>query len=152
MEGARRNPVAGQSAADLKLQIEAERDGRPFVVHRSAAGELQLDALDAERVTLGRDPANDIAIDDEQVSRVHAELELIGGAWIVSDQGLSTNGTYVNGERIAGRTRLADRDLIEVGSTGVEFRLPTPSGAPGPTVAADSTETALALRTPSGGC
>lgn len=145
MEGGQRNPVAGQSAVDLKLQIEAERDGRPFVVHRSAAGELRLEVLDADRVTLGRDPANEVAIDDEQVSRVHAELEQIGGAWVVSDQGLSTNGTYVNGERIAGRTRLADRDLIEVGSTGILFRLPAAPEAPGATVAADSTEAALAL-------
>ncbi|MFN8113570.1 MAG: FHA domain-containing protein [Solirubrobacterales bacterium] len=145
MAGGQRNPVAGQSAAELKLQIEAERDGRPFVVHRSADGELRLVFLAADRMTLGRDTANDVAIEDEQVSRVHAELERISGAWVVSDQGLSTNGTYVNGERIAGRTRLADRDLIEIGVTGILFRQPAPGAAPRATVAADSTETALAL-------
>ena len=146
MEGGRRNPVAGQSAVELKLQIEAERDGRPFLVHRSSDGLQHLHGLQpGRRATIGRDEGNDVAIDDEQVSRVHAELEQIGGAWVVSDQGLSTNGTYVNGERIAGRTRLADRDLIEVGSTGILFRLPAAPEAPGATVAADSTEAALAL-------
>jgi pSer/pThr/pTyr-binding forkhead associated (FHA) protein len=140
------NPTHGQSAAELTRQIEAERRGQPFLVFRDRAGEQQLRVVGQGRhVTIGRDPDNDVVIDDEQVSRVHAELEAIGRAWVVSDQGLSTNGTFVNGKRIAGRTRLEERDLIEVGTTGILFRQPASSGSSGGTVAADSTQSALAL-------
>lgn len=134
------NPVLGQSASELKRQIEAERDGDPFLVHRNANGEQHLHALSpGTRLTIGRDAGNEIVIEDEKISRVHAEIESMGGAWVVSDQGLSTNGTFVNGERIDGRVRLEDRDLIEVGATGILFRLPSPDGAPKGTVAAAST-------------
>jgi hypothetical protein len=42
----------------------------------------------------------------------------------VSDDGLSRNGTFVNGVRIAGRRRLADGDVLRFGTTLVEFRCP----------------------------
>ena len=139
------NPTVGQSAAELKHQIEAEREHDAFVVHRSGDGGQHLVALADERITVGRDPANAVTIDDEQVSRVHAELERIGSVWIVSDLGLSTNGTFVNGERIATRTRLEDRDLIAVGTTGILFRQPASPDSPGGTVAADPTREAMEL-------
>ena len=53
------------------------------------------------REPIGR--AHDAAIClswDSQVSRLHAELERVGDQWVVSDDGLSRNGTYVNGSRI----------------------------------------------------
>lgn len=146
MDGEHRNPVVGQSAAELKRQIEAKREGGPFLVYRSDDGAQHLRVLGAgDRVTIGRDPGNDVAIDDRRVSRVHAELEPIGSAWVVSDLGLSTNGTYINGERIAGRTRLEDRDLIGIGTTDILFRQPAAQPKQGPTVATADTETATAL-------
>jgi predicted component of type VI protein secretion system len=61
---------------------------------------------------------------DPEVSRLHAELECIGGEWTVSDDGLSRNGTYVNGQRINGRHRLRDGDVIRVGRTSIAYRRP----------------------------
>jgi pSer/pThr/pTyr-binding forkhead associated (FHA) protein len=58
-------------------------------------------------VTIGRRATNDIPLPwDGDVSRVHAELACIGGDWIVCDEGMSHNGTFVNGERVRGRRRL----------------------------------------------
>jgi pSer/pThr/pTyr-binding forkhead associated (FHA) protein len=75
------------------------------------------------RVTIGRAPENDLALTwDAEVSRLHATLEWIGGAWTVTDDGLSRNGTYVNGERIAGRRRLQAGDAVRVGQTLLAFR------------------------------
>jgi len=108
------NSAPRQSPAELKAVIEAERAGAPFVVYRDASEQQRILVLGPEmtRVTLGRGLANDVCLDwDTEVSRLHAELELVGDDWTVSDDGLSRNGTYVDGERIAGRRRLRDGDL-----------------------------------------
>ena len=64
-------------------------------------------------MTVGRRAERDVALAwDTEVSRLHAQLEPVGGDWIVVDDGLSRNGTYVNGERVNGRRRLRDGDRI----------------------------------------
>ncbi|MGH8968774.1 MAG: FHA domain-containing protein [Actinomycetes bacterium] len=84
---------------------------------------------DGARCTIGRSTSAEIQIgDDPQVSRVHAALERVGGQWTVVDGGLSRNGTFVNGERLAGRVRLLDRDRIRVGGTLLTFCSPQPTG------------------------
>jgi hypothetical protein len=52
---------------------------------------------------------------------VHAVLEPVGGAWTLVDDGLSRNGSFVNGERMRGRRRLADGDVIMLGHTLMAF-------------------------------
>jgi pSer/pThr/pTyr-binding forkhead associated (FHA) protein len=75
------------------------------------------------RVTVGRSAENDLALPwDAAVSRLHATFEWIGGAWTVADDGLSRNGTYVNGERVTGRRRLHAGDGIRVGGTLLAYR------------------------------
>ena len=141
------NPTYNQSASELQRQIELEREGAPFLVHRDAEGSQQLTALAGrERLTIGRDESVDLRLAaDEQVSRLHAELELIGGSWIVADDGLSRNGTYVEDERVGSRRRLGDRDLIRIGGNGILFRDPSVAERSGETVAASETATAIAL-------
>ena len=56
---------------------------------------------------------------DSEVSRLHAQLEPVGRDWIVVDDGLSRNGTFVNGERVNGRRRLRDGDRLVFGETPV---------------------------------
>jgi pSer/pThr/pTyr-binding forkhead associated (FHA) protein len=69
-------------------------------------------------VTIGRGPSNDVALGwDTEVSRLHAELERLAGEWTVVDDGLSRNGTWLNGQRIQGRQRLRDGDVVQIGQT-----------------------------------
>lgn len=136
------NPTFEQSAPELKRQIELERDGAPFLVLRAPSGEQVLVPLgDRERLTIGRGADVDVDLEgDEGVSRLHAELELVGGSWLVADDGLSTNGTYVEDERVSARRRLTERDLIRIGGTGILFRDPAVAEGPSATVAAGDTE------------
>jgi hypothetical protein len=115
------------SPAELRDRIEAERRGRPFLVFRGADRVQEIVDLDAEgsRLSFGRALSNDVSLPwDTEVSRLHAELECIAGEWTVSDDGLSRNGTYVNGNRISGRHRLRDGDVIRVGQTSIAYRRP----------------------------
>jgi pSer/pThr/pTyr-binding forkhead associated (FHA) protein len=114
--------------AELRERIEAERRGRPFLVFRDGEGEQQLVALDdaRERVSIGRGSGNEVSLPwDTEVSRLHAELGRTAGEWTLSDDGLSRNGTYLNGTRIRGRQRLRDGDTLRVGSTLLAYRRPT---------------------------
>ncbi|MFD9667861.1 FHA domain-containing protein [Rhodococcus sp. NPDC059968] len=83
--------------------------------------QLTLSA-DVRRVTVGRSHRSDLALTwDRTVSRLHAAIEWIGTHWSVIDDGLSRNGTFVNGERLAGRRRLRSGDIIQIGVTAVTF-------------------------------
>jgi pSer/pThr/pTyr-binding forkhead associated (FHA) protein len=116
---------------ELKDRIAAERRATPFLVYRTADEEQAILDLDeaGERVTIGRRPGNELVLDwDAEVSRTHAALERIGNDWVVVDDGLSHNGTYVNGSRVTTRQRLYDGDMITVGATPIAFRSP---GGPG---------------------
>ncbi len=76
--------------------------------------------LSVGTVTIGRLPECTIAINDSNISRRHAEVRSSGNAYVVADLG-STNGTMVNGLKIAGEHRLAEGDIISIGSTHVRF-------------------------------
>ena len=58
---------------------------------------------------------------DTEVSRVHAEIQPLGSHWLVVDDGLSRNGTWLNGARVSGRQRLNDGDTLRFGNTLVAF-------------------------------
>ena len=114
--------------AELKAQIEAERAGVPFIVYRNGEGSHQIVALDGDpdRLRVGRRSSADIALAwDDQVSRLHAELAFAGGEWTLADDGLSLNGSFVNGEPVRGNRRLRDGDAIRIGGTVLVFRDPT---------------------------
>lgn len=124
----------------MKAQIEAERAGVPFLVLRDGDDAQLLFSLgeDRERVTVGRAPQSDLALHwDSEVSRVHAELSRIGRDWTVEDDGLSRNGTHVNGERIVGKRRLADGDVLRFGKTNATFRQPLAANLTMTEIAAD---------------
>lgn len=109
---------------------QAEHRGVPFVVYRDPAGRRHLVVLPggASGFTIGRREDNDIALVwDPNVSRVHAQLEPVGGEWVIVDDGLSRHGTTVNGRQLAGRLRLHDRDVITVGLTALLYRSPPDS-------------------------
>ena len=112
---------------ELQARIEAERAGTPFLVYRRADGSQAIVPLDelGPRLTIGRREGNDIVMSwDDEVSRVHAALERIGPDWLIADDGLSHNGTWVNGDRVTGRRILRDSDVIAVGTTTLAFVAP----------------------------
>ena len=92
--------------------------------YRDAEGSLQVLSLESlTSVTIGRDSGCDLRIRwDESVSRVHAELVRVGLHWAVVDDGLSRNGTFLNGQRVSGRRRLHDGDTLVLGDTSFSFR------------------------------
>lgn len=74
-------------------------------------------------VTIGRGDGARIDLSwDEEVSRLHGVLEPIAGEWVLSDDGLSRNGSFVNGERVIGKRRLRDDDELRIGRTLLRFR------------------------------
>ena len=81
-------------------------------------------------VTLGRDVSNDIVINDAEVSRNHARLTAQSGSYLMEDLA-STNGTFVNGQRLIGPKLLNPGDVIGLGETVVlEFGIvPSDAGA-----------------------
>jgi pSer/pThr/pTyr-binding forkhead associated (FHA) protein len=116
------------SPVELKARLQAERRGRPFLLFADEAGAQRIVELAGERITVGRDEACEIALPwDREASRVHALLECLHDEWSAVDDGRSRNGSFVNGERLSGRRRLRDGDVLRVGRTLLVFRAPTGS-------------------------
>jgi pSer/pThr/pTyr-binding forkhead associated (FHA) protein len=81
-------------------------------------------SLESDRTTVGKALENDVALaDDPTASRLHAMLERFPAGWCVTDLG-SSNGTWVNGERIWSSHRLRHGDEIRIGQTRLIFREP----------------------------
>ena len=75
--------------------------------------------LHKDRTTLGRKPGNDIVLDTLVLSGQHCAFDLEGVADVFLEDLGSTNGTYVNDHMIKERTRLADGDVITIGSVAL---------------------------------
>src|SRR5258705_5185009 len=103
----------------MKLIIEDD-EGRKTVV-----------PLVREEITIGRQDGNTIKLSERNVSRRHARLKKDNGSLLIEDLG-SYNGVRVNGERIAGPTRIKEGDLIEIGDydLGVQGRSEFPTTPP----------------------
>ncbi len=113
------------SPGALKELLTAERQGAPFIALRAEDGELDLFALGktSRKLAIGRSEGADLELCwDAEVSGLHAELECIAGEWTIIDDGLSTNGTFVNERRVSGRQRLRDGDRVRVGATVLAFK------------------------------
>jgi pSer/pThr/pTyr-binding forkhead associated (FHA) protein len=94
-----------------RLVVVASPSGQP-----EAGSSLALDAV----TTLGRDVNNSLVVEDEFVSAEHAVLSFRGRVWFLEDRG-STNGTYLNGQRVQDAVPLGYGD--EIGLGGVRLRL-----------------------------
>jgi pSer/pThr/pTyr-binding forkhead associated (FHA) protein len=116
------------TAAELKARILAERQGTPFLVYQDEDGAQTIVELSGSLLTVGRRPDNDVSLAwDFEVSRLHAQLEHIKDDWCLVDDGLSRNGSFVNGSRVRGRQRLRDGDRLCFGATMVVYRAPSES-------------------------
>ena len=111
---------------ELRDRLAAERRGTPFLLYRDADGRQVLIELPAagRRMTIGRHERSDIALSwDGEVSRLHAVLDLVGVDWVLTDDRMSRNGSYVNGERVSSHV-LRSGDLVAVGETLIAFVAP----------------------------
>jgi hypothetical protein len=100
-----RASVAGAGASLGRLIVIGTTDGGP-----ATGTNYPLDAVNS----IGRDVNNSIVIDDTYVSADHALLTFRGRAWYVEDHG-STNGTWVNGNRVATYLPLGYGDELQIG-------------------------------------
>jgi hypothetical protein len=120
-------PPAARGAA---AQVLAAGAGRPAAEARGRAGRLHLKVIEpqegygqtfevGEEVTLGRAPGCGVRVEDSYTSNLHARLFRRNGSLWVEDLG-STNGTWVNAERIGATSKLGKGDLLQVGGTVFE--------------------------------
>lgn len=105
----RPNVPAAPSRQPVRLQPVLDIDGQRY-------------SLNAPSIVLGRSSEADIHIDDTGVSRRHLEIRTANGVTSAVDLG-STNGSYVNGQKVSGSTELTDGSTITMGRTKIIFRL-----------------------------
>jgi pSer/pThr/pTyr-binding forkhead associated (FHA) protein len=97
-----------------------------FIFRYSAAGksfEKEINFSEKKRISVGRSKENDLAINDQSVSKIHAALVLNGEKQLmVADTG-STNGTFIDGQRIAYGKAVAfeDEAILKFGTVEVSF-------------------------------
>jgi hypothetical protein len=113
-------PVARPAPAPQPAPVvRAPTRGVLIVVSGALAGR-RVD-VGAQPISVGKGPATLQITDDPAVSTRHAELAQRGGGFVVTDLG-STNGTFVNNQRITQPTQLGDGDLLRFGNTQMKFR------------------------------
>ena len=106
-----------------RLQIHTDEGERVFVPRGA-------------EVTVGRAPDNDVVLGDAEVSSHHARLVAVGAGYQVTDLG-STNGTFLNGERLAPQRAVAfgPGDRLRLGQTSMTVAPRQTAGAPAPQTA-----------------
>lgn len=136
---AQREPSSGSrpgQGAGEERQAEAKPLGQTVVVSLPAPPRLVVTTprgaaefpLTGATLTLGRDPANDIVVDFDAVSRRHARLDRRDSGWEITDLG-STNGLRLQGKQVE-NAPLTNGDVVYVGqSVTMEFRHPQASRA-----------------------
>jgi pSer/pThr/pTyr-binding forkhead associated (FHA) protein len=74
-------------------------------------------------ILIGRDPQNNLQLQDDTISGRHTRIFYSGSHWLVEDT-QSTNGTYLNDEKIQSPTTLVENDVIRCGkiTIGVKFQ------------------------------
>lgn len=102
--------------------------------------------LSTNEVTMGRDTNNEFVVNDAEVSRKHARVSLQGGNYVLEDLG-STNGTFIEGQRLMGPHVLRPGDLILLGEN-VSLRFEASTFDPDATMVAPSSGGTIAAGTP----
>jgi pSer/pThr/pTyr-binding forkhead associated (FHA) protein len=103
-------PAAGKAVQQLVIIEPPDAKGRTF----------PLDAIAGRELTVGRGGGCGVALaDDTFVSQLHARVFHADGGWMVEDLG-STNGTFLNRQKVSGPQPLRKGDRLQVGRTVLE--------------------------------
>ena len=128
------SPVLGVAGAGGTSAAAAQTGGGPNPKRRGRAAKVaRLVVVEGagkgdsvplrDEVLVGRAADATLDIQDDYASGHHARFYRDDESWIVADLG-STNGTVVNGLRIARPTRVGDGDLVRIGRTGIRVEEP----------------------------
>ncbi len=120
---------AGQALADTCIEYKHNEVDSPTAEGRGCLVQIYpvpaapiLTRLVANRSVLGRETTCHVPVDDTSVSRMHASIEWIDGAYHVTDL-KSTNGSWVNETRLDGQVKLNGGELIRLGNTVLKFMM-----------------------------
>jgi FHA domain-containing protein len=116
-----------------KIRLEDRHTGTVTAVDRASVGArksselavlengkvIQTVVLD-HNVCIGRSPSNDVVLKEPKVSRKHAEIQFVGGKYVLLDLE-SSNGTFVGGKKVA-EYALQPNDEITIGNTKMVFK------------------------------
>ena len=106
--------------------------GQYQLTMRSGPNPGTVYALEGDQIGIGRDSSNEIAVNDAEVSRRHSRLSFQGGKYVLEDMG-STNGTFVNGQRLTGPRVLKSGEVVSLGEQ-IVFVYEAVESDPGATV------------------
>jgi pSer/pThr/pTyr-binding forkhead associated (FHA) protein len=111
-------PSAGRR--DRKAAAKAAKARPTLVMVEPAAQAGRSYPLDDE-ASIGRAAGCQITLDDTYASQIHARVFLRDGQWLVEDLG-STNGTWLNRQKVSGPMVLQRGDRLQIGNTVMELR------------------------------
>jgi pSer/pThr/pTyr-binding forkhead associated (FHA) protein len=83
-------------------------------VMRSGPTPGAIFSLEGDQIIIGRDSSSGVPINDAEVSRKHSKMTFQGGKYVIEDLG-STNGTFVNGQRLVSAVVLKSGDVVSLG-------------------------------------
>jgi pSer/pThr/pTyr-binding forkhead associated (FHA) protein len=109
--------ASGSNPASAKL---SEQKATKIVVTAGEKIGTEI-ALSGRQLTIGRAGDSDLIVDDEYTSTHHAKLVFINGEWLVQDLD-STNGTLLDGKKVATTTVVPLNTQVRVGQTSFELR------------------------------
>lgn len=117
---------------DMVIGQAGARKGKAFLMVSTGEAAGTVFPLTHSSLLIGRSPDAEVRINEQAISNEHARLEVDGNRFTLRDLG-STNGTYVNGQRLVDAVTLAGGDTIRAGSTTFTF-VTRESGIPAGTV------------------
>jgi pSer/pThr/pTyr-binding forkhead associated (FHA) protein len=119
-------PPTSSGRGDLEKQLDlvvtqaGSKRGKAFLMVSTGEAAGTVFPLTHSSLLIGRSPEAEVRINEQAISHEHARLEMIGARCTIQDLG-STNGTYVNGQRIVQSVVLTGGDTIRAGSTTFTF-------------------------------
>jgi pSer/pThr/pTyr-binding forkhead associated (FHA) protein len=110
---------------DLRLKsLAAQIQQVPAItlIERSGVNENKENTFSVSEISIGRESGNTLCIEDDIISNRHASLTFRNGHWWIEDL-YSTNGTYLNDEKVSSPTILITGDDLHIGNQFYEIRI-----------------------------